>query len=153
MRRPAPVRPAAKNNLSERDCAVLASRAEYIGSPHHKDTPSFAGNQPAPRSGAKSVEQIDAEGIESPDCTICPRKWARRQEAATDLLREAIRNGHMSGDAGPTSLPKRVWARDPDTPGIVYEARRLSWPETGYKAYPLSPAQARAIPIVLPWPN
>ena len=120
MRRPAPVRPAVKNNLSESDRAVLASQAEYIGSLHHKDTPSFVGNRPAPRPGTKSVEEIDLEGIENPDCTICPRKWARRQQAATDLLRKAIKSGHISDDASATSLPKRVWARDPDMPEIVY---------------------------------
>jgi hypothetical protein len=94
------------------------------------------------------VHYADEQGIDNPDCTICPRKWAGQQQRATDLLREAIQTGHISEDADADTL-RRVWARDPDDPGLVYEAR-LSSPPNGYKAYPLTRKQADALSIQLP---
>ena len=85
-----------------------------------------------------------------PDCTICPRKWVGQQQRATNLLRAAIQRGHVSEDAEPDRLPLHVWARDPEDSELVYEARKLSWPSDGYKAYPLTRAQANALPIQLP---
>jgi hypothetical protein len=85
--------------------------------------------------------------MNNPDCTLCPRKWARREEAATQLLREGIRLGQVSSDATPESLPSRVWVRDPNEAGIVYEAKRLSNPADGYKAYPLTSRQTLNLPL------
>jgi len=129
--------------------AALAARANYVGSPHHKDIPTF-GLNPSPRKGAMHVHYADQQGQDNPDCTICPRKWAGQQQRATDLLREAIQMGHISEDADADTLPRRVWARDPDDPGLVYEARQLSSPPNGYKAYPLTRKQADALSIQLP---
>jgi hypothetical protein len=127
--------------LAQATLDSLAARATYEGSVQHKDTPSFVG-QPDPRSGATHV---DAPG-ESADCMLCPTKWAQKKDVATDLLRLAIKQGQFSAAAG-TALPKIVWARDPTDRRIVYEARRLSSPATGYKAYPLTAAQVRALRI------
>jgi hypothetical protein len=152
MRRPKPrakkVRPASER-LSAQALQRLAGRAEYVGSPHHKDIPTF-GLTPAPRSGATSIEDANARRTDNPDCTLCPRKWVSRRQDATNLLREAIRSGYVSEDAEVDSLPIHVWARDPEDPNLVYEARRLSWPENGYKAYPLTQKQAEALPLNLP---
>jgi hypothetical protein len=96
------------------------------------------------------VRDADRQGVDNPDCTICPRKWAGQQQRATDLLRQAIQLGHVSEDAQADTLPRHVWARDPDEPELVYEARQLSSPTNGYKAYPLTRKQAEALPIHLP---
>jgi len=53
---------------------------------------------PAPRQGATGIECAEQAGIDNPDCTLCPRKWARGQKggaqaAATALLRSGIRLG------------------------------------------------------------
>jgi hypothetical protein len=152
MRRPKPkpkkVRPATERLLPEQ-LEALALRASYVGSPHHKDIPTF-GLTPAPRKGAMRVEDADQQGIDNPDCTICPRKWVGHRERATELLRQAVQQGHVSEDADVDTLPRNVWARDPDDPELVYEARQLSWPNDGYKAYPLTRTQAEALPIELP---
>lgn len=152
VRRPKPrakkVRPALER-LGPQTLQQLAGRAEYVGSSHHKDIPTF-GLTPAPRRGAMSVGDANARSIDNPDCTLCPRKWVARRQDATDLLREAIRLGHVSEDADIDNLPTRAWARDPEERDLVYEARRLSWPEHGYKAYPLTQKQAEALPLNLP---
>jgi hypothetical protein len=153
VRRPRPTAPKAKPATArftgaERD--ALADGAVYIGSGDHKDSPNFTGTF-RPRKGAMTVDQAEEQGIEDPDCTICPRGWAARQDAATALLRQAICNGFfVTGTDGPLRTPERVWAQDPTRPEIVYEARRLSAPENGYKAYPLTRSQARRCPFRFP---
>lgn len=117
--------------------------AIYEGSVQHKDTMSFVGS-PAPRQGAAHVGAL----VEMADCMLCPRKWSWKKEAATELLRFAIRRGQFRGDSD-NVLPQYVWARDPVDRGIVYEARRLSYPENGYKAYPLTKIQSEALGIDL----
>lgn len=102
---------------------------------------------PKPRRGAVSIADANAQGLDNPDCTICPQKWAARQEAATELLRVGIRSGQVSEDAATGSLPRRVWVRDPDDNNIVYEAKRLSHPANGYKAYPLTNRQSRSLTL------
>jgi hypothetical protein len=102
---------------------------------------------PRPRHGAIPIEVAESERMSNPDCTLCPRKWARREEAATELLREGIRLGQVSSDATSESLPARVWVRDPLEVGIVYEAKRLSHPADGYKAYPLTSRQTLNLPL------
>jgi len=92
-------------------------------------------------------EDAHDQQIDNPDCMICPRKWARRQNDATELLRQGIRLGQISPDAAPGSLPSRVWVRDVEDINIVYEAKRLSHPVDGYKAYPLTVRQAHFLPL------
>ena len=77
---------------------------------------------------------------------LCPQKWAWKQDAATALLRFAIKRGQFSASGG-DATPQYVWARDPVDRGIVYEARRLSHPDNGYKAYPLTAVQTAALEI------
>jgi hypothetical protein len=109
---------------------------------------------PAPRQGALRIEDADEAGIDNPDCTLCPRKWSRGQKAAaqtaaTELLGLGIRLGQVSPDAAADSLPSRGWVRDSDDRSIVYEAKRLSYPPDGYKAYPLTSRQVRNLPMAL----
>jgi hypothetical protein len=127
----------------------LAERARYVGSQHHKDVPSM-GLVPAPRKGAIQFDMAEAQDIDNPDCLLCPRKWARMLKEATELLRAGIRSGQVTEDAGIDSLPSRVWVRDADDERIVYEAKRLTPPnDDGYKAYPLTSRQARALPLTV----
>lgn len=102
---------------------------------------------PAPRRGAMHIADANDQGLDNADCIICPRKWVGRQEAATELLRTGIRSGQVSADAAIGFLPKRVWVRDLDDVSIVYEAKRLSHPVNGYKAYPLTIRQSRSLPL------
>lgn len=144
MRKPPAATPKirlASGVLSDETLRQLAKQATYQGSVQHKDTMSFAG-PPSPRAGATHVGTAN----ESPDCMLCPRKWAWEQDAATELLRAAIERGQFSGNAGDV-MPQYVWARDPVDKGIVYEARRLSYPENGYKAYPLTALQTARLGI------
>ncbi len=55
--------------------SALAEEAEYVGSPHHTDIPKL-GRIAAPRKGAVTIEEAE-EADQEPDCTLCPRKWAR----------------------------------------------------------------------------
>jgi hypothetical protein len=96
---------------------AVAARASYIGSPEHKDTPSFAG-QPRPRA----------------DAAICDRSLAGKQGQVTRWLRRAIRRGSVSayweGD-----FPRYVWHKEED---VVYEARLVNQVNGQYKGYPLN---------------
>jgi hypothetical protein len=95
----------------------IAAQAHYIGSPEHKDAPSFAG-WPRPRA----------------DAAKCDRSFADRQADITTWLQDAIRNG-TTGDWS-HRFPRHVWGR---VQGRVYEARLVN-PENGdYKAYELNP--------------
>lgn len=58
----------------------IAEIVRYVGSPEHKDMPSFAG-QPRPRS----------------DASICPRELSRDSERVEGWLKEAIRRGAVGG--------------------------------------------------------
>jgi hypothetical protein len=80
---------------------------------------------------------------------ICPEKWNNRDPAveATQLLRAAILKGQIGHPLGEDGLPQYVWARDPEDHSIVYEARRLTYPVNGYKAYPLIASQVTQIGI------
>jgi hypothetical protein len=82
---------------------------------------------------------------------ICDEKWNRRDPAAeaTELLRSAIRRGQIAHPLGVDGLPGYVWARDPEDASVVYEAKRLSVPSNGYKAYPLIDAQISLIGIII----
>lgn len=93
----------------------LAERVRYVGSPEHKDFPSFAGH-PRPRA----------------DASLCPRS-INDQEMVTGWLRSAIRaraiGGLWEGD-----FPRYAWYKDGHT---VYEARLVNKGEGEYKGYPL----------------
>jgi hypothetical protein len=146
--RPAAARPA-RDALSKEARALIASKAVYVGSPHHTDIPKL-GLQVQPRSGATSIEQAEELGLKNPSCTVCPRKWARRPKDVNALLRSAIEAGNFV-EIVPDGMPNVVWARDPDDPSLVYEAKLVSYPSIGYKGYPLTQFQAKYnIPIELP---
>lgn len=151
MRKPRPMPkkiPPATERMTAEELSELAQGAEYIGSSHHKDVPAM-NLMPAPRRGATRIEDAEAQGLDNPDCTICPRKWVGHQSAATELLRAGICLGQVSVDAASNSLPLRVWVRDPDDRSNVYEAKRLSYPINGYKAYPLTVRQSYSLPIAV----
>jgi hypothetical protein len=144
---PKKAQPAAER-MTAAELGELAARASYIGSSDHKDIPSM-GLVPKPRHGALPIGEAEARRLDNPDCTLCPRKWARQQDAATQLLRAGIRLGQVSRDAAPNALPARVWVCDADDATIVYEAKRLSHPPDGYKAYPLTIRQVRNLPLAV----
>lgn len=98
-----------------RDLEAIAGRVRYVGSPEHKDTPSFAG-QPRPRA----------------DATICDRSFAGRQSEITEWLREAIRRGQTGDWVG--AFPKYAWLRVGDA---VYEARLVNSGNGEYKGFEL----------------
>lgn len=98
------------------DLEELANMVHYIGSPEHKNMPSFAG-QPRPRA----------------DASICPEELTRDLERIEEWLRMAIRQGAVGGmwEAG---LPRYAWYRGAD---VVYEARLVNRGNGEYKGYPL----------------
>jgi len=101
----------------------IASRVRYVGSPEHKDTPSFAG-QPRPRA----------------DASICERRFMTMQEELTSWLQEAIERGavssHLEGD-----YPRYAWYKEGN---VVYEARLVNRGSGEYKGYALEEEE---------WPN
>jgi hypothetical protein len=126
----------------------LAKKAEYVGSPHHTDIPKY-GMQNNPRTGSTTIDSAEEQGIKNPTCIVCPRKWARRKDEAQALLRSAIEAGNFIAPLD-DGMPTPVWARDPETSNVVYEAK-LSHPPNGYKAYPLTQFQAQYnLPFRLP---
>ena len=133
--------------LTQEQRKKMAEDAVYVGSPHHTDVPKY-GMPSAPRAGWMKLEDAELDKIKNPDCLVCPRKWVRRQENATDLLRSAIKAGYYVSD-GSANMPDRIWAKDPEE-DIVYEAK-ICEPPKGYKAYPLTSYQvAYNLPIKLP---
>lgn len=99
-----------------RDLDALAGRARYVGSPEHKDMPTFAG-QPHPRG----------------DASICPRE-RNDLDLVTDWLRSAIRAGSVGGP-WEDDFPRYVWHREE---GTVFEARLVNRGDGSYKGYPLT---------------
>jgi len=106
------------------------------------------GLTPGPRRGWTTIETAEERDTANPDCTVCPREWIRRRlEDATTLLRDGIRRGQFGPEIPPDARPDRVWVRDPEDLSIVYEAKRLTHPENGYKAYPITRRQVRSLPL------
>jgi hypothetical protein len=103
------------------DLNALASEAKYIGSPEHKDTPSFAGH-PRPRRG---------------DASICDRSLATDRERVQEWLMTAIRRGTVS-EHMESGFPRYVWYKEGDT---VYEARLVNRAQGWYKGWPLTPSE------------
>lgn len=98
------------------DLVRVANRALYVGSPEHKDIPSFVG---AARPRA--------------DASICHRQLAQDFNQVATWLRSAILNGHVSG-YWEGEFPRYVWYRDGNT---VYEGRLVNRDAGWYKGYPL----------------
>lgn len=99
------------------DLEAVAERAHYVGSPEHKDAPSFAGD-PRPRA----------------DATICDRSFAGRLNDINGWLRRAIRDGQFSAYWDHAHFPRYVWHREGDR---VFEARVVNAGQGSYKAYEL----------------
>ncbi len=97
--------------------AEVAALVSYVGSPEHKDTPSFAG---APRPRA--------------DASICDQSFVGRQDEIIESLRQAIVDGQVSAywEGG---FPRYAWAR---IDGVCYEARLVNSDQGQYKGYELS---------------
>lgn len=101
---------------AEVDRQAVALRTTYVGSPEHKDAPSFAG-QPRPRS----------------DASICDRALVNRKARITKWLRTAIRRGVVSAhwEGG---FPRFVRYKNGD---VVYEGRLVNREQGQYKGFPL----------------
>jgi hypothetical protein len=95
--------------------ASVAAEVRYVGSPEHKDAPSFAG-WPRPRA----------------DATICDRALAQRRDDITSWLRSAVLAGTTGEWMG--RFPKYVWRR---VEGRVFEARLVNAGNGEYKGYEL----------------
>lgn len=118
MRAPKRRRPLA-NRLGplpdEADLTSVAERARYIGSPEHKDIPSFAGH-PRPRS----------------DASICPRELT--QEQVQSWLRDAILRGAVS-PLWEGEFPRYVWFKAGE---LAYQGRLVNSGTGGYKGWPIT---------------
>lgn len=122
MRSPGRKRPTRRNfaKIDRQILDALASRVSYVGSPEHKDGPSFAGH-PRPRA----------------DASICDRRFLSMQDELTLWLREAIQRGAVS-ELFEGDFPRYVWVR---REGIVYEARLVNRELGHYKGYALSESE------------
>jgi hypothetical protein len=99
------------------DLDEVAARAVYVGSPEHKNVPSFAG---PPKLRA--------------DASCCPRDLATKQALVTDWLKEAIRRG-ATGGYWEGYFPRYVWFMHGQT---VFEGRLVNREAGWYKGYPLN---------------
>src|SRR5438093_9154041 len=100
------------------DLLHLAERARYVGSPEHKDTPSFSG-QPKPRA----------------DATICDRPFVSKLLQLNSWLRSALAKGAV-GAPWEGDFPRYVWFKEGN---VVYEARLVNSATGEYKGYELEP--------------
>jgi len=119
MRAPKRRRPLVRRIVApppDLDKDAIAAAASYVGSPEHKDTPSF-------------VEEVRPRA----DASICDRSLATRRAEITDWLREAICKGVVSGYFE-GRFPRYVWYKDGD---VVYEGRLSNRDQGHYKGYPL----------------
>lgn len=99
------------------DLNSIADRVSYVGSPEHKDGPSFAG-QPRPRA----------------DASICDRALSNSRELVRTWLQSALRNGQC-GAPWEGDFPRYVWHQEGET---LYEARLVNRVRGEYKGYPLN---------------
>ena len=86
-----------------------------MGSPEHKDSPSFAGH-PRPRA----------------DATICDRSFVSRLDEINVWLKAAILTGKTGAWSG--DFPRYAWHKEGDT---VFEARLVNAGNGEYKGYEL----------------
>ena len=98
------------------DLDSLSENVCYVGSPEHKDIPSFAG-QPRLRA----------------DASCCPRNLAD-VKTLTGWLRTAIKRGAV-GPPWEGTFPRYVWYKHGDT---VFEGRLVNRGSGSYKGYPLA---------------
>lgn len=98
------------------DVGKLAGRVSYVGSPEHKDFPSFAG-APYLRTDASRCDP----GLRDPGELA---EWVREGLLAGDI------GGPIEGD-----FPRYVWARRDGQP---YEARLSNSGLGQYKGYPIT---------------
>jgi hypothetical protein len=130
----------------------MAARAIYVPSPKHKRGMFINeyGTRVTGKPGlnATTVEEAVEEEPDPPFTMVCPSRWNDRhpRREATDLLRQAIRNGQI-GHPVTDGMPQWVWARDPEDLKVVYLARRLSPSSDSYKAYPLTESQVLLVSI------
>ncbi|MEA2462456.1 MAG: hypothetical protein QOJ98_203 [Acidobacteriota bacterium] len=95
--------------------ADVANKSSYVGSPEHKDAPSFAG-QPRPRA----------------DASICDQRLNNAADV-TLWLKEAIQK-RAFGSYWEGLFPRYVWYKDGET---MYEGRLINRELGQYKGYPL----------------
>ena len=98
------------------DLDRLADRVRYVGSPEHKNAPSFAG---PPRLRA--------------DASCCPREMTADLKRINEWLRQAIRAGAV-GAPWEGRFPRYVWYK---YGAIVLEGRLVNRETGEYKGYPL----------------
>lgn len=103
---------------AQADLRSVSERVFYVGSPKHKDRPSYAG-PPRARRGA----------------TLCPPELDR--ETVTAWLRSAVRHGTVGG-RWDGAFPRYVWHEDG---GTVYEGRLVNQGNGSYKGWPLKPSE------------
>ena len=97
------------------DLDRLAERVRYVGSPEHKDYPSFAG----------------PPGLRS-DATPCPHE-IKDPEVICEWLRAAIRCG-ATGEPWEGDFPRYVWYK---LGNVVYVGRLVNRGLGTYKGYEL----------------
>ena len=117
MRAPQRKRPRKReiNVPRDVDLAGIAEKVSYVGSPEHKDFPSFAG-RPLLRA----------------DASRCPR-WIKDRQVVEEWLRSAILQGAV-GAPWERGFPRYVWRKENDT---VFEGRLTNSVQGEYKGYPL----------------
>jgi len=119
MRAPAgthPRRRAVGTKFSKDELHELSGIVKYVGSPEHKDAPSFVG---MPKARA--------------DASICDRVLGQNQVLVQKWLRTAVANGWV-GELWEGRFPRYVWYCDGD---VVYEGRLVNRQLGEYKGYPL----------------
>src|SRR3954463_2412129 len=99
------------------DLRSLASEATYVGSPEHKDIPSYAGLPKLRKS----------------DASCCPRELSKDRTIPEAWLRDAITRGAV-GAPWEGKFPRYVWYQHE---GVVYEGRLVNKDAGWYKGYPL----------------
>jgi hypothetical protein len=98
------------------DLATIAEEVQYVGSPEHKLTPSFAG-RPAPRS----------------DASICDPSLANQRDLVQTWLRDGVRQGNCGGP-WEGRFPRYVWRKANQE---AHEARLTNRLTGQYKGYPI----------------
>ncbi|MFQ5740901.1 MAG: hypothetical protein ACE5JX_18010 [Acidobacteriota bacterium] len=98
------------------DLYKISKCVRYVGSPEHKDRPSFAGH-PRPRA----------------DASICDPRLADSQDQLTKWLRDAMLHGNV-GSPWEGRYPRYVWYKKDN---VVYEGRLVNSGSGEYKGYPL----------------
>ena len=112
-----PRRRSVGTKLSPLELVALSEVVKYVGSPEHKDAPSFVG-MPKPRA----------------DASICDRALGQDRVKVQKWLQTAVARGWV-GELRDGRFPRYVWYRDGD---VVYEGRLVNQQRGEYKGYPLN---------------